>query len=74
MTRPLGYGALRVRANRRSVIPQAARSCRLAVLEAGEWVIHSIHRAGRPITPPSCDTGPNGTAGCQIALVERKWD
>jgi len=74
MTRPSGYGALRVRANRRSVIPQAETSCRLAVIEAGEWVVHSIHRARRPAAPAGRDTGPDGTAGPWIALIARKWD
>ena len=74
MTRPSGYGALRVRANRRSIILQAATSCRLAVMEAGEWVIHSIHRVERPTAPSGRDTGPDGTAGPRIALIARKWD
>mgnify|MGYP001167855886 FL=1 len=74
MTRPSGYGALRVRANRRPVIPQAATSCRLAVMEAGEWVIHSIHRVGRPTALSGRDTRPDGTTGPRIALVARKWD
>ena len=74
MTRPSGYGALWVRANRRSVIPQAATSCRLAVMEAGGWVVHSIHRAERPTAPAGRDTGPDGTAGPRIALIARKWD
>jgi hypothetical protein len=74
MTRPSGYGALRVRANRRPVIPQAATSGRLAVMEAGEWVIHSIHRVGRAAALSGRDTGPDGTAGHRIALIARKWD
>ena len=73
MTRPSGYGALRVRANRRSVISQAASSCRLAVMEAGGWVVHSIHRAAGPTAPGGPDTGPDGTAGPRIALFARKW-
>ena len=74
MTRPSGYGALRVRANRRSVILQAATSCRLAVMEVVEGVIHSIHRAERPAAPADRDTGPDGTADHRIALIARKWD
>ena len=74
MTRPLGYGALRVRANQRSVISQAATSCHLAVMKAGGWVVHSIHRAGGPIAPSGRDTGPDGTASHRIALIARKWD
>ena len=72
MTRPSGYGALRVRANRWPVIPQAATACRLAIMEAGGWVIHSIHRAKRPTTPSGHDTGPDGTADPRIALITRK--
>ena len=74
MTRPSGYGALWVRANRRSVIPQAATACCLAIMEAGGWVIHSIHRAKRPTAPSGRDMGPDGTAGPRIALITRKWD
>ena len=67
MTRPSGYGALRVRANRWSVIPQA-------VMEASGWVVHSIHRAERPSVLAGRDMGPDGTAGPRIALIARKRD
>ena len=74
MTRPSGYGALRVHTNRRSVISQATTSCRLAVMEAGGWVVHSIHRVGQSTAPSGSDTGSDGTASPRIALTAQKWD